>query len=199
MVEFNNDGVITDHKRALVLNVDYSPMNLVRWQKAIVLEFKGLVDVIDFYANDKIICADGTKWPAPAVLRCRKYKKHSRGRVPFSKKNVFLRDRLTCQYCGIQLHFSKLTFDHVYPKSKHKRNNKGQKTPTHWENIVTCCRPCNHKKAHHTLEESGMTLIKKPYKPLPHVFVKGIAPWTILSREWLPYLPKFYLEICSVY
>ena len=42
----------------------------------------------------------------------------------FTRFNVFLRDRFTCQYCGSH---DELTFDHVIPRSKGGA--------TTWENV----------------------------------------------------------------
>ena len=48
-----------EHHRALVLNADYTPIGLVTWDKAVTLDFKGLVKVVDFYKNDVIRCSGG--------------------------------------------------------------------------------------------------------------------------------------------
>ncbi|RLI48378.1 hypothetical protein DRO61_06550 [Candidatus Bathyarchaeota archaeon] len=186
------------HRKALVLNVDYTCIGLTSWENAASALYKDQVDIVDFYSGDKITCADGSNFPVAAVIVCRVYKNHM-NKVPFSRKNIFIRDRLTCQYCSKRMHFSKLTFDHVYPRSEHKKNNSSN-SPTNWENIVTCCHSCNTKKGCLTLEKCGMNLIKKPERPSPHGYVKGIAPWTILQKEWVPYLQgpyKHYLEICE--
>ena len=53
----------------------------------------------------------------------------------FTRFNVFLRDRFSCQYCGDK---DDLTFDHLMPRSR-----GGQ---TRWDNVVTACAPCNLKK-----------------------------------------------------
>ena len=63
-------------------------------------------------------------------------------RVAFTRFNVFLRDRFTCQYCGEAFASSALTFEHVIPRSR-----GGQTT---WSNIVTACVPCNTRKASST-------------------------------------------------
>jgi hypothetical protein len=187
------------HKKGLVLNADYTCIGLAGWENIATAIFKDQVDVVDFYSNDKIICADGSHFPVAAVVACKQFKKHL-NKVPFSRKNIFIRDRLTCQYCGQRMHFSKLTFDHVHPRVEFRKRQKKKKgeTPTTWENIVTCCHPCNHKKGPMTLEKSGMTLIKQPKELHPHGYVKGIAPWTLLQKEWLPYLPVVYRDICEI-
>ena len=185
------DRMGSEHRKALVLNADFSPIGLIHWTKAITLDFKGVVRVVDFYKNDHIVCSGGIKWPAPAVVSLVEYKNSKKKDIPFSRKNVFLRDRMMCQYCGDKLRAANLTYDHVIPRSKW--NSK--KTPTCWENIVSCCYKCNKSKADKTLSNSGMRLINKPKKPNPHGFVLGLAPWTSIESEWIPYLPKHYLEM----
>ena len=186
---------IVVHKKCLVLNADYSCIGLTSWENAVSAQYKDQVNVVDIYTGEKIKSADGSYWPVAAVMCCKEYQHHLK-KVPFSRKNVFIRDRLICQYCGQKFHFSKLTFDHVVPRSKHR--DPKNKTPTHWENIVTCCYPCNHKKGPYTLQECEMTLIRKPFEPKPFGYVKGISPWTIIRKEWVQWLPKYYLDICSV-
>ena len=34
-----------------------------------------------------------------------------------------------------------------------------------WENIVTCCVSCNHRKGGRTPEKAGMALIRRPKEP----------------------------------
>lgn len=80
--------------------------------------------------------------------------KTKRIKVQLSRKNVFGRDRFTCQYCGSN---NNLTIDHVLPVS---RGGKWS-----WENLVTACNECNSKKGHKTLEEAEMKLIRTPKAP----------------------------------
>ena len=184
------------HNRTLVLNADYSALATVSWQKAITQVFKGSVHVVDFYKDDFVLCSNGDHYPIPAVVPLTEYKKPTNGEMPFSRKNVFLRDRLICQYCGKKFHHSELTYDHVIPRSKWNSNRRG--TPTKWENIVSCCYACNSKKANRSPKECGMQPIKTPFIPSSRGFVLGLAPWSKLQPEWLPYIPKFYKELLSV-
>jgi 5-methylcytosine-specific restriction endonuclease McrA len=71
-----------------------------------------------------------------------------------SRKNILLRDRNTCQYCGVVLSSSDLTLDHVIPRSR-----GGLST---WENLVACCHPCNRRKGNRLLTEMDMKLFKEP-------------------------------------
>ena len=74
-----------------------------------------------------------------------------------SRKNIFLRDCFTCQYCGKKFSRDDLTIDHVIPKAK------GGKTT--WTNSVTSCSKCNNKKSDKSIENSGMSLLRKPFQP----------------------------------
>ena len=182
---------MTKHERALILNADYTPIGLVSWEKAITLDFKGLVKVVDFYKGDEITCSSGFRWPVPAVIVLTEYKRPKKKRIPFSRKNIFIRDGLVCQYCNKRFDPSDLTFDHVVPRSKWN----GSGTPTQWKNIVTCCYPCNNKKGSKHLKDTDMQLMNTPREPNPHGFVLGLAPWSKLQPEWLPYIPNNYKEI----
>src|SRR5229473_2917883 len=71
--------------------------------------------------------------------------------------NVYARDDHRCQYCGRRLAPSQLTFDHVIPVAR--GGHKG------WDNIVTCCIPCNRRKGDSTPEEIDFHLVRRPRRP----------------------------------
>jgi 5-methylcytosine-specific restriction endonuclease McrA len=85
-------------------------------------------------------------------------------RPPIQRKmtriEIFSRDKFTCQYCGKEA--KELTLDHVMP-----RHRGGEHT---WENVVSCCVPCNRRKAGKTPSEAGMKLFKQPSTPRPGIF-----------------------------
>jgi 5-methylcytosine-specific restriction endonuclease McrA len=103
----------------------------------------------------------------------------ARQAIRFSRANIYARDAFTCQYCGQAQPTEDLTFDHVLPRSA------GGKTT--WENIVTCCVPCNHGKANRTPQQAGMHLRRRPAKPrwLPSVTVN--IDRRHVPEEWRPY------------
>lgn len=70
---------------------------------------------------------------------------------------LFRRDDCTCLYCGAVLPARLLTRDHVVPLSRGGRDV--------WENVVTACRACNHRKADRLLAELPMRLLAVPYAP----------------------------------
>jgi 5-methylcytosine-specific restriction endonuclease McrA len=145
----------------ILLNGDYSYLCLVDWKKAMCLVFADKVKVLHY--SDRIIHGVDKVFRAPAVLVLIKVVRSVyRGRVPFSKKNVLVRDRFTCAYCGKK--GKPLTLDHVIPRSK------GGKTD--WENCVACCRGCNHSKGAKTPREAKMHLIKRPFQPTIAEFIR---------------------------
>jgi len=77
---------------------------------------KGKVQVLK-HSERLIRTAEGIAIKIPAVMRLIKLIRTLYvSRVPFSKKNVLIRDGFKCAYCGS--HYGKLTIDHIKPKSK---------------------------------------------------------------------------------
>ena len=125
---------------ALVLNADFRPMSyfplsLLCWKDAVHAVFSERVSVVAEY--DTWARSPSIRIRLPSVVALRKYQRAGR-RVAFTRFNVFLRDRFTCQYCGEAFASPALTFEHVIPRSR-----GGQTT---WSNIVTACVPCNTGK-----------------------------------------------------
>lgn len=137
--------------RVLVLNYDYSYVNIISWQDAMKLMCLDKVEVIKF--SDKKVRTTTRTFYVPLILRLIKLVRVIfRNRVPFNPKNIFIRDGHKCQYCGSN---ESLTVDHVIPRSRGGQNE--------FENCVTCCYDCNNKKGDRTPREAGMTLMKNRY------------------------------------
>lgn len=144
----------------ILLNGDYSYLSQIRWQKAMGLLFSEKAKVVKY--SDRLIQGVNKVFRAPAVMVLVKVVRSVyRNRVPFSKKNVFLRDRHTCIYCGSRT--GAMTIDHVIPLSR------GGKTD--FDNCVACCAPCNRRKGDRTPREAGMRLSKQPYQPTITEFI----------------------------
>lgn len=140
--------------RCIVLNGDCTFLNTVSVRRAICLLMKGKTEVLK-YADKVLRCADGSEIKVPLVMRLIKViRMIYRNKVPFTRKNLFIRDGFTCQYCGTK---SELTTDHIIPSSRGGKNT--------FENCVTACRPCNHKKGNRTPSEANMYLRKAPHAP----------------------------------
>ncbi len=166
-------------RQTLLLNSTFEPLQVITWQRAILLWFDGKVEVIEEY-EDFNLTTVSISIKCPAVVRLLQYVSGNKNKVKFSRVNVFARDRYACQYCGTQPGTGHLTYDHVLPRSK------GGKTV--WENIVTSCVKCNSRKADRTPQEAKMTLISKPVKPdwTPRTPILFGIPST--PQQWRDYL-----------
>lgn len=144
-------------EHTLVLNATYEPINIVTWKRALRLLCQGKVEVLAEY--DREIRSITFTIKMPSVLRLLKYVKIRKRfhHVKFCRANIYARDAHTCQYCGKKCTTENLTFDHIIPIVK-----GGGKT---WDNIVTSCIECNHKKGGLTPDEAGMGLIRQPKEP----------------------------------
>ena len=162
----------------LFLDVDWQPMRVDAWTRAITDLFLGKVEVIA-YSRDRTIKGVDREYPMPAVVRVLRRFRRDRVVIKFSRINIYTRDRFTCQYCGVRFLAEDLTFDHVVPRAAGGR--------TSWDNIVTACVPCNSSKANRTPREARMALLRRPAKPrfLPIVTVR--MDGREVPNEWRPY------------
>lgn len=162
----------------LVLNSDYRPIGILSWQRSIVLFFKGM-EVVSFHEKGVRDSKDRIHL-VPSVLRVDRYVKVNFSRVRLNNKNLFARDRNTCQYCGKKFSERLLTVDHVIPKSKWTFSHSYHV----WSNVVTACYRCNGKKGDKMLDKSGMKLLCKPKAPkqIDIISARGVPP------DWELYL-----------
>lgn len=146
----------------IILNADYSFLNMVSWKKAFKLLSKEKVEVVK-WADKVIHNAAGKVLKIPAVMKLIKFiRTIYKTRVPFAKKNVYIRDDFECVYCGHRS--KKLTIDHIIPKSR-----GGKST---FENCVASCKPCNNKKGHKLCSEIKMYPSKSAYQPTISQFLQ---------------------------
>jgi 5-methylcytosine-specific restriction endonuclease McrA len=137
----------------LVLNASYEPINICGARRALVLVLKGVARTEE--EQGAILHAARVRMPMPSVIRLLEYRRIPHQTRALSRKNILLRDRNSCQYCGIILHSSELTLDHVQPRSR-----GGLST---WENLVACCHSCNRRKGNQLLHElQDMKLLREP-------------------------------------
>jgi 5-methylcytosine-specific restriction endonuclease McrA len=148
--------------QCILLNADYSFLNVVNWKRAMCLLAKGKVQVLK--NSERIIkTAEGIVMKVPAVMKLIKIiRTLYRTRVPFTKKNVIVRDGFKCAYCGSEK--ERLTIDHIIPRSR-----GGE---TIFENCVSSCKLCNNNKGARTPRESGMYPKVKAYQPTISEFLR---------------------------
>jgi len=140
------------HKPVLVLNASYEPINICAARRAMVLLMKGVAAAEENSAT--LLSSARAAVPMPSVIRLLEYRRIPHQSRALSRKNILMRDRYTCQYCGKIVPSAELTLDHVHPRSR-----GGETT---WENLVACCHPCNNRKGSRTPEEANMRLHKPP-------------------------------------
>ena len=165
----------------LVLNASYEVLNVTRWQRALCLIFAGKAEVLE--VSGLTVRSTNHAHTVPSVIRMHYYVKKPRLMVPFSRANVFQRDRFMCQYCGCRRSSQELTLDHILPRSR-----GGE---TCWENVVTACTRCNAKKGDRTPEAAGMILIKKPRTPQCTPSIQNSY-----RTEWSKYVP-YTIHVCA--
>ena len=162
----------------LVLNASYEAINICNLRRAIVLIFKGVACAEEETEHE--IRAASMVIRAPAVIRLLKYVRIPYKAVRFSRRNVLLRDRFMCQYCGKEFAAALLTLDHVVPIS--------QGGKTQWENVVTACKTCNTKKGNRRPLEAGMSLLKKPKAPPAVYYLHLVKNMQGHHHTWQKYL-----------
>jgi len=142
-------------ERVILLNADYTFLNIINWKRAVVLLVKEKVEVLKDTGRSVTNFEKTKEFVVPKVLRLVKLVKSVyRNRVPFSRKNVMIRDNYTCQYCGTK---ENLTIDHVIPKA--------QGGISDFENCTASCKPCNNYKNDRTPKQAKMRLRKRPHHP----------------------------------
>jgi 5-methylcytosine-specific restriction endonuclease McrA len=143
-------------RRVLVLNATLEPLNTVSVPRAVALLLSDKAELIE--AAEARLRSQCLTLPMPLVIRLVTYVQIPH-RMPLrvTRCGVFSRDHYTCQYCRNTLPPADLTLDHVLPRCR-----GGQ---TRWENVVTACKPCNHRKNDRTPAEAHMRLQRKPFRP----------------------------------
>jgi 5-methylcytosine-specific restriction endonuclease McrA len=194
----------------LVLNKHYMAIRIVGARRAFSLLFRELAEVVSFeqgrYSNydfenwceisqlRRSFEPDVHDWIAtvnfhiavPRIIRLLFYDRLPRGQVKFNRRNIFARDKNSCQYCGKRYVTSELSLDHVVPRSMGGH--------AAWENIVCSCTKCNSRKGGRTPYQAGMKLIKKPerprHNPLVHVHL-GHQRY----KSWKQFLDHAYWSV----
>ena len=169
---------------ALALNADfrplsYFPLSLWSWQETLKAVFLDRVSVVSEY--DVVAHSPSQAIRLPSVIALKEYIPMNR-QPAFTRFNVFLRDRFSCQYCGDRLPAEDLTFDHVVPRSRGGR--------TTWENVVAACSPCNLSKGHKLPSQAKMYPLRAPVRPTCHTLQENgrSFPPNFLHESWRDFL-----------
>ena len=181
MIELSDQSISLEKCPALVLNADYRPLSyyplsLWSWQDSIKSVFLDRVSIVSYY--DRVIRSPSFSMKLPSVIALKSYIR-PQSNPNFTRFNVFLRDKFSCQYCGDR---KDLTFDHLLPKSRGGL--------TDWNNVVTACSSCNVKKGGKLYKDCDLKLASKPYAPTVedlHRNGRNFPP-NFLHESWMDYL-----------
>ena len=143
----------TVNSPVLVLNQNYEPLNVCGVRRAVVLVLKDKAQLLENGRGE--LHTSGDEFAIPTVIRLVHMVKRPIFARRLSRREIFWRDNFLCQYCGRQTR--EMTLDHVVPRVRGG--------PHTWENVVTACVACNHRKAGRTPEQAGMRLRQEPRAP----------------------------------
>jgi len=161
--------------QVLVLNSDFTPLNVTSLQKSVKLVLKGKAEILKENI-EKILTTSG-EFVRPLIIRLLNYVKFRTKPIKISRHRIYARDNHQCVYCGSK---KSLTIDHVIPRSKGGLNT--------WTNMVTSCFSCNVKKGDKSLEQSKMKLNSQPYEPQFFTEIAGRS----LENVWETFKKDFF-------
>jgi 5-methylcytosine-specific restriction endonuclease McrA len=160
----------------LVLNQNYEPLNVCNIRRAFVLLDHGKAEMLE--EGDGFLRSARAAFPRPSVIRLIYMIRRPRPQMRLTRREVFQRDQYMCMYCGEQ--GKDLTIDHVVPRYRGGRHT--------WENLVSACKRCNHRKAGRTPQEARMRLIREPFHPRASAFYV-FYPYLDVEQSWRKFIP----------
>jgi len=179
----------------LVLNRLYQPVRVTTVRNGFRLLFRGVAQVVDdsgelldlsMWARsgsrdgDNLVRTASSALRVPRVLRLLRYDGVHGAAIHLSRRNVMVRDRFQCQYCGATPGPEQLNIDHVVPRSQGGRDC--------WENLVTACMSCNLRKGARTPDQSNMRLRRRPAAPAWSAVYRILADDHGIFKSWEPFL-----------
>lgn len=159
----------------LKLDAAWRPIEIIPAERGFSMVYSGRAQSVEEYTHGP--CA---RFLFPSVIVLKNYIRKKRIGLNPTRKNIYWRDKYTCQYCANKFTYKKLTLDHVIPKSR--GGGKG------WLNLVTACDCCNQKKANKTPSEAGMELITIPY--IPKMSVVDIYHEENIPEAWYNFVKR---------
>ena len=181
----------------LVLNRSWQPVNVATVARALVMVWSDtarVVDPVDYQlygwsdwaaltpqADQSFVQAVSQRIRVPEVITLTDFNRLPSTTVAFSRRNIFKRDRMMCQYCGKRLKSEESTIDHVVPRSHGGGSS--------WENCVLACVKCNHSKADRTPNKAGMHLLNDPKQPN---WNPVYSQYTVRYESWSKFISDAY-------
>jgi 5-methylcytosine-specific restriction endonuclease McrA len=160
----------------LKLDSSFKPIEVITWEEAFLLTWLKKAWTVEY--SDKWVHSAQEAFQIPSVIVLFRYIEQKFFTLSCTRKNILIRDENRCQYCAKRFRESDLTIDHVIPKSKGGRSQ--------WTNVVAACKPCNQQKRDHLVENSSLSLLRRPRRPSYRSIIKkriGNA-----NLQWKEYL-----------
>ena len=159
----------------LVLNQNYQPLNVCNARRALVLLGLGKAEMM---ANSRgEIHTASRSFIVLSVIRLFHMVSRLLMQRRLSRRSVFHHDGYKCQYCGLETR--SLTLDHIIPRSRGG--------PHSWENVVSACIPCNHRKAGMLPSAAKMQLARQPRAPRPDPY--ALFHYRTILEDWRQFIP----------
>jgi 5-methylcytosine-specific restriction endonuclease McrA len=169
----------------LTLNASYEPLTIVPLRRALRLVIDRKAEALEV-DESRAFRSESLTFPAPVVIRLirfvqvpRRFRRH------VTNTFLFARDSYTCQYCGRHRrtlgHREFLTRDHLLPLCRGGENT--------WDNVLTACTRCNHKKGNRTPQEAHMRPLRLAAEPNHVELVWAVRRVTPIQAK---YIEMFY-------
>ena len=190
-------------RQVLVLNRSWVAVQIASVRRAMSLLYQGLARAVHpvdytlydfddwcelsrFVENGLFVHTVQLRIRVPEVVILRAFNGFVRQEIRFSRRNIFERDKNTCQYCGRRTPKTDLTLDHVIPRSRGGIDS--------WDNLVLACMVCNVRKGNRTPDEARMPLIRRAVKPtwLPQL---GMRVPTSQLISWQRFVDTAYWDV----
>ena len=82
----------------LVLNYDYTPLNITSTRRGFVLVDKGKAEIVK--SDENPIIAGYTNYVRPLIIRLLSYIRYNTRNIRVNRTRVYKRDNHECVYCG---------------------------------------------------------------------------------------------------
>lgn len=195
-----NNRDVLENPSVLVLNKLWIPINTRTVADAITQLFTGVAQAVDVDGSnmfpvswkqwmelpvrehDQAIHTPSRTFRAPTLIVLGVFAEVRSKEVKFSNRAVYERDGGVCQYSGKKLKRSEASVDHVHPRYLGGKDG--------FENCVLADRKINSTKGHKTLDQAGLKLRRRPFKPSKVPVCRtivnslGIPDWELILHKY---------------
>jgi 5-methylcytosine-specific restriction endonuclease McrA len=175
----------------LILNTSYVPISIRSVKDAVCMILLEKAQIIKS-SLDEFIRSEKLSIPVPHIILLSNYYLVPKKSLKLNRNSILERDNYTCVYCGKKPSPSKLTLDHIIPKSRWSEISfdKKPKEFNSWENLVTACKECNTKKGNKLISEIKWKIPESfKLKPKSSIFL-NVNNSSIEKYGWEEYFSK---------